>query len=67
MRTFFHGNDKGNAILLSLILIMALSLIFLSFVPRITALDRHAKEYKLQVTREIENANREIMNRYDIH
>ncbi|MCL2209674.1 MAG: hypothetical protein FWC19_05780 [Treponema sp.] len=67
MRTFIHGNDKGNALLLSLVLIMALSLIFLSLVPRIGTLNRYAKEYKLQIIHEIENANMEIINRYDLY
>ena len=67
MRIFSHGSDEGNAVLLSLILILALSLIFLSFIPRVIAVNRYAREYKVIVIQKIEAANREIMIRYDIH
>ena len=67
MRTFIHGNDKGNALLLSVVLIMALSIIFLSFVPRVTAVNRYANEYKDKVLLDIETANREVINRYDLY
>jgi hypothetical protein len=57
--------DKGNAMLIALVLIMVLSTIFIAFVPRITATIRFAREYKAQVIRNIEQSNMEIMNLYD--
>jgi competence protein ComGC len=67
MRIFFHGNDKGNAVLLSLVLIMVLSLLFLTLVPRITAIRRFSYTYKESVLNEIKKSNREIMERYDLY
>ncbi|GHU96935.1 hypothetical protein FACS189483_01420 [Spirochaetia bacterium] len=66
MRISIRGNDRGNAILLSVSLILILSLIFVSLVPRIIALDTMAKTYKAAVIREIDEANREIMQTYDL-
>jgi competence protein ComGC len=67
MRIFFHGNDKGNAVLLSLVLIMVLSLLFLTLVPRITAIRRFSYTYKESVLNKIKKSNREIMERYDLY
>jgi competence protein ComGC len=67
IRIFFRGNDKGNAVLLALILIMVLSLLFLSLVPRITAIRRFSYTYKENVLRDIEKNNREVMEHYDLH
>jgi hypothetical protein len=66
MRTFFHGNDSGGAVLLSLLLILALSLIFLSLTPRVAALKRFSGEYKARVLTAIQTANQEIITHYDL-
>jgi len=66
MLTFIRGNDKGNAVLMALILIIILSTLFLSFVPRIFALDNFAREYRTQVINDIESKNMEIRMRYDL-
>ena len=65
MQTFFHGTDKGNAAITALVLILVLSTVFLSLLPRITAVKRYAKEYRAKVILSIEQSNREIMNQYD--
>lgn len=66
MRISFHGNDRGNAVLVSLILILALSLVLVSVVPRITALKRYAYEYKARVIERIQSENQELVQRYDL-
>jgi competence protein ComGC len=67
MQTFIHGTSKGNAMLAALIMIMVLSTIFISLVPRIIATKRYAREYKAQVIHAIEQSNMEAMNLYDFY
>ena len=67
MRIFIHGTDKGSAVLTALVLIMVLSLVFISLVFRIDAVKRYAHEYKAGVIRGIEESNREAINRYDLY
>ena len=65
MLKFIHGTDKGNAVVTALILVMVLSFIFMSLVPRITSLKRFAYEYKANVIHGIKKTNREILENYD--
>jgi len=67
MRTFIHGSDRGNALLAAIILIMILATVFISFVPRITAVNNFAREYKVRALNAIEQENREIRERYDLY
>ena len=67
MLRFIHGNDRGNAVLTALILVMVLSTVFMSLIPRIIAMERFAGEYKANVIGNIEESNREIMSRYDLY
>jgi hypothetical protein len=67
MRTFILGNDRGNAVLAAIVLIMILATLFISFVPRITALNNFAREYKERALQAIERENREIRERYDLY
>jgi len=67
MRTSIRGTDSGNASLTALILIMVLSSVFISIVPRISAIKRYAHEYRIKVISEIEETNREILSRYDLY
>jgi hypothetical protein len=67
MRISIHGNDKGYAVLLSLLLVLSFSLIFLSFVPRVIALNRYAREYKTKIIQNIETSNGEIIKLYDLN
>ena len=67
MRISIRGTDKGSAVLTALVLIMALSLVFITLAFRIGAVKRHAHEYKADVIRNIEQTNREIVNRYDLY
>ena len=64
MRTFIRGTDKGNAVLIALILVMALSTVFISFIDRINAKKQYALEYKARVIQTIEQTNMEILNRH---
>ena len=67
MRISFHGSDRGNAVLQALIMIMALSIIFLSLTLRINAAARYAHEYRERLLKTIQDANREIRERYDLY
>jgi len=67
MRIFSLGIDKGNAVMLSLILILVFSLLFLSLIPRVIATKRYANEYKTKVINDIQSANWELRERYDIY
>jgi len=67
MRTFTRGTDKGSAVLSAIALIMILSAIFITIVPRIGAIKRYAREYKAQVISGIEEENRRIIGLYDLH
>ena len=67
MLKFFHGNDRGTAMLTALVLIIVLSTVFISFTGRIVAARRYAGDYKDSVIRKIEQSNKEIMNQYDLN
>ena len=67
MRIFIHGTDKGNAVMIALVLILVLSTIFITLVPRINAIKQSARKYKAQVILTIEQSNKEIINLYDLH
>ena len=67
MRIYIHGTDKGNAMLVALIIVIVFSTLFITITPRIFAIKAYAHEYKTQIIRTIEQSNREIMNHYDIY
>jgi hypothetical protein len=67
MRIFTHGTDKGNAVLSALVLIMALSSVFVALVLRINTIKRYALEYKARVLLDIERSNEEIKKQYDFY
>ena len=62
-----HGTDKGNALLTALVLIMVLSIVFMSLAQRIVAIKRFAGGYKDDVVHNIEKSNREILNSNDLY
>lgn len=66
MQISFRGNDEGNALLISVVLIMVLSLLFLTIVPHITALKNIGRQEKARVLAKVERQNREVMEKYDI-
>jgi len=67
MLKFIRGTDKGNGVITVLVLIMALSLITLSLIPRIISTKQFANKYKANVIRNIELSNREIMVNYEFN
>jgi hypothetical protein len=67
MRISCRGSDKGNAVFISVALILILSVLFLSAVPYIRAVERNAKTYKDRVLTRIINENREILKNHDLH
>ena len=67
MRIFFHGTDRGNATITAMVLVMVLSSVFISFTARINAAERFAREYRARIAAEIEESNREILSKYDLH
>ena len=60
MLKYIRGTDKGSAVITALVLIMVLSLITLSLIPRIMSTKQFAHKYKANVIRNIELSNREI-------
>ncbi len=67
MKTLFHGKDKGNAVLLSIVLIVVFSLTFLSLVPHISSMKRNAALHKETVIENIKRNNEEIVREYDLY
>jgi hypothetical protein len=67
MRISIHGNDEGGAMLLSLVAILVFSLLFVSLVPRVSALNRAAKQYKAEVISRLQKENQEIITAYDLN
>ena len=67
MQIFIHGTDKGNAVLLTLVLIIMLSAIFITVVPRVISLKQFSHEYKAQILRSIEQSNKEKEIQYDLY
>jgi hypothetical protein len=67
MQTSFHGNDKGNAVLLAVSMILIFSIIFISLVPYISAVKQNARLYREKVLLDIQRLNREIIDRYDLN
>jgi hypothetical protein len=67
MRTFIHGTDSGNATITALVLVMVLSTVFIAFTAYTGAAERFAREYRARVVAAIEESNREILDKYDLH
>lgn len=67
MRISIRGTDRGNAVLTALVLVMVLSSVFITLALRINAFKRYTEEYKSGVIRAVEDSNKEIIKRYDIH
>jgi Tfp pilus assembly protein PilX len=67
MPKFIRGTDRGNAVITVLVLIMVLSLITLSAIPRIMSTKQFAHKYKANVIRNIELSNGEIMRNYEFN
>ena len=67
MQIFILGTDKGNVVLKSLVLIILLSSVLISFLGRINVIEEYAARYKAEVLRTIEQSNKEIRSRYEFH
>ena len=67
MRISIHGTDKGNATAAAMVLIMVLSTVFIAFTTHIGAAEIYAREYKARIITEIEESNREVLNKYDLY
>jgi hypothetical protein len=66
MRTLLRGSDRGNALAGAVVLLLAFSLVFLSLVPRVMATGQNARFFKERVLVQIEQENREIVQRHDV-
>jgi competence protein ComGC len=66
-RIFFRGNDRGNATLMALVVILIFSLVYLSLVPRIVNLKNLANHYKAEVLETIKKTNSELIQYYDLY
>jgi len=67
MQISIPGTDKGSATVAAIVLVMVLSLAFIAFNARIGAAEKFAREYKARVIAEIEESNREILSKYELH
>jgi len=67
MLKFIRGTDKGNVVITALVLIIVLSLITLSLIPRIMATKQFARKYKADVIRNIELSNMEVIGNYEFN
>jgi len=63
---FIRGTDRGNAVITVLVLIMVLSSVTLSLIPRILSTRQLAHKYKASVVHNIELSNMEIMTNYEL-
>ena len=67
MQISIPGTDKGSATAVAIILVMVLTLVFIAFTNRVSAAEKFAREYKARVIASIEESNREILSKYDLH
>jgi len=67
MRISFRGNDEGAALLISVILILVFSYLFMSYAPFVATYQRHAISAKKTALENIEKNNMEVVKKYDIH
>jgi len=66
MLKFIRGTDRGNAVITVLVLIMVLSSVTLSLIPRILSTKQFANKYKASVVHKIELSNMEIIKNYEL-
>jgi len=64
---FILGTDRGNAVITVLVLIMVLSSVTLSLIPRILSTKQFARNYKATVVHSIELSNMEIIADYEFY
>ena len=62
-----HGNDRGYAVVLALVLIAVFSSMFITFVSRVEAVRKYSAENKAKVIDSIEQSNREIASRHELY
>ena len=67
MRIFIHGNDRGNAMLSVIVLILVLSAFFITLTEQINVAEKTISKIKTGIIKEIEQQNREAMNGYDLY
>jgi len=67
MRISFRGNDEGAVMLLSVILILLVSLVIMSYIPYSIAQSNMAAKRKSVVVQTIESENREVMERNELY
>jgi len=63
---FIRGTDRGNAVITVLVLIMILSSVTLSLIPRILSTKQFIHKYKASVVHNIELSNMEIITNYEL-
>jgi len=67
MRILIPGTDRGNAVLLVLVLNLILSITLIALVQRINAVRDFTFKYKGMVMDKIEKENKEVLNNYDLN
>ena len=67
MQKFIRGIDKGYAMIFSLVLILILSIICFTLIPRTSAIKHFANNYKIKTIKSIEKSNLELIKLYDLN
>ena len=67
MQIFNHGNDRGNAVLTALILILLLSGLLITITGRIFAKEKELSRSKIQIINSILQNNSEIRSKYEFN
>jgi hypothetical protein len=67
MRISIRGSDKGSATLMAMSLIIILSFVLLSIVPRVINMRQTAGLYKAKVLSEIGDSNKELVINSDLY
>ena len=67
MRILFRGSDEGSILMLAIVAIFLFSLLFLSYVPVVSAKSSLAERKMALIILENERINQEIIRDYDVH
>ena len=67
MRRLIRGTDRGHALLISMVLILMISAIYITVAPQISAARKLAGQTRSRILSEIEQSNREALYNYDFY
>jgi Tfp pilus assembly protein PilX len=64
--TWRPGNDSGSALLIAVVMILVLSLLYLSTAPYIITMERNADRYRERILDRIHEHNRALAADYEL-